>query len=141
MTNLPPRFLRRYGKHAPFVARSLTNTYGHLALARLAEIYDECDNGDGAVLGAQHGRKMSDIETAFALDIRAADARRSESLANARRMFGFGTTGYLATERLASNQRDDDYQRALDKYELAVESQDELDEIDGTPVLMAEAAE
>lgn len=119
--NLSPRFRRRYGPFAESVAAGLTRTFGHLAVAKLVEIHDD-------------NERMGFAETAFALDMRAADSRRQESLVNAQRMFGHGSTAYLATERLASNRRADDYQRALDKYEAAVEAEDQGDD---APALMA----
>ena len=125
--NLSPSFKRRYGPSAEAVAARMSATYGHLAVAIARELHDE--PGD-----------LTDHAAQLMIDIRKADLARSESLEAARRLFGLGSTAYLATYRLANNQRADDHQRALDKYDLAVESADQLDEVDGTPELLGEVA-
>ena len=125
--NLSPSFKRRYGQYAERVAAAKIRTYGHLAVAIAAELYDE--TGDLSDHGAQ-----------LMIDIRKADHARAEVIESARRMYGLGSPAYRATYDLALRQRADDYQRALDKYDLAVESADQLDEVDGTPELLGEVA-
>ncbi|MDB5620551.1 hypothetical protein [Tardiphaga sp.] len=126
--SLSPSFKRRFGPSAEAVAARMSATYGHLAVAIYNGLYDEPG-------------ELSSAAIQLGLDIRAADARRSESLAVARKVYGVTSPAYAATEFLASRQRADDYQRALDKYDLVVESADQLDEIEGTPELLAQAAE
>lgn len=41
MIDIPASYRRRFGAAAPRVAQRLIRTYGHLALARATEIYDE----------------------------------------------------------------------------------------------------
>jgi hypothetical protein len=121
--NLSPSFKRRYGQYAERVAAAKIRTYGHLAVAIAAERYDE--TGDLSDHGAQ-----------LMIDIRKADAARSEVIESARRMYGLGSPAYRATYDLALRQRTDDYQRALDRYDLANEAGDE-EEIADVPALMA----
>ena len=138
--NLSPSFKRRYADRAEAVAADMARRYGHLALAILSEIHNECDNGDGTVLGSRYGRQMTDVEIAFELDISRANHARVEVIESARRMYGLGSPAYRATYDLANRQRTDDYQRALDKYDSANESGGE-EVTEEAPALMAEAAE
>jgi hypothetical protein len=125
--NLSPSFKRRYGPSAEAVAARLSATYGHLAVAVAAELYDEAG-------------ELSDHGAQLMIDIRKADHARAEVIESARRMYGLGSPAYRATYDLASRQRADDYQRALERYDAANEAGDEEDIAD-VPALMAEAAE
>jgi hypothetical protein len=122
-SSLSPSFKRRYGPSAQAVAARMTATYGHLAVAIATELYDE--RGDLLEHAAQ-----------FLIDLRKADIAYGESLTASHQMFGFGSPAYLATKRLAMNQRADDYQKALDKYDLANEAGD-IDNIEDVPALLA----
>lgn len=59
MIKIPDSYRRRFGAAAPRVAQRLIRTYGHLALARATEIYDE--PGD-----------LGPDETTFLIEVHAA---------------------------------------------------------------------
>lgn len=96
----------------PLTARQLT----HPAILRAVQVY------------AREGDLTSAEET-FLRAVRAADVKKTATLEQAGRDWGFGSIAWDAVKTLSSRKRDADYARALEVFEASVEAEDLLDEI------------
>lgn len=79
----------------------------HPAIIRAVKIYGQ----DWATLSAN--------EDAFLRALRAADVRKTKTVENAGRSWGFGSIAWDAVNNLAARRRDADYAKALAAFEAA----------------------